>query len=39
VQVPLDRRTDRLPDHITKLDADNVTSVEWKEKKEKKEKQ
>jgi len=38
VQVPLDRRTDRLPDHITKLDPENVTSVEWKEKKEKKEK-
>jgi len=38
VQVPLDRRTDRLPDHIKKLDPDNATSVEWKEKKEKKEK-
>jgi len=38
VQVPLDRRTDRLPDHITKLDPENITSVEWKEKKEKKEK-
>jgi hypothetical protein len=38
VQVPLDRRTDRLPDHIMKLDPENATSVEWKEKKEKKEK-
>jgi hypothetical protein len=38
VQVPLDSRTDRLPDHITKIDPENVTSIEWKEKKEKKEK-
>ena len=38
VQVPLDRRTDRLPDHITKIDPENVSAVEWKEKKEKKDK-
>lgn len=38
VQVQFDRRTDRLPDHVMKLDPENVTSVEWKEKKDKKEK-
>jgi hypothetical protein len=36
VQVPLDRRTDRLPDHILKLDSENATAVEWKEKNDKK---
>lgn len=36
VQVPIERRTDRLPDHVLKLDPDNATAVEWKEKKEKK---
>ena len=35
VNVPLDRKTDRLADHILKLDPDNVTSVEWKEAKKK----
>jgi hypothetical protein len=34
VQVPLDSKTDRLSDQILKLDPDNVTAVEWKEKKE-----
>jgi hypothetical protein len=33
VQVPIDRRTDRLPDHVMKLDPENATAVEWKEKK------
>jgi hypothetical protein len=36
VQVPYDRRTDRLADQILKLDAQNATAVEFKEKKEKK---
>ena len=36
VQVPLDKKTDRLSEQILKLDPDNVTAVEWKEKKEKK---
>jgi hypothetical protein len=35
VNVPLDRKTDRLTEHILKLDPDNVTSVEWKESKAK----
>ena len=36
VQVPLDRKTDRLSEQILQLDSNNVTAVEWKEKKEKK---
>ena len=36
VQVPLDKKTDRLSDQILKLDPDNVTAVEWKDKKDKK---
>jgi hypothetical protein len=35
VKVPLDRKTDGLTDRILKLDPDNVTSVEWKEPKDK----
>ena len=35
VNVPLDRKTDRLTDNMLKLDPDNVTSVEWKESKAK----
>jgi hypothetical protein len=35
VQVPLDRKTDRISEQILKLDPD-VTAVEWKEKSEKK---
>jgi len=34
VQVPLDRKTDRISEQILNLDPKNVT-VEWKEKKEK----
>jgi hypothetical protein len=29
-------KTDRLSDRIVKLDPENVTEVEWEEKKEKK---
>jgi len=36
VQVPLDKKTDRLSEQILQLDSANVTAVEWKEKKEKK---
>jgi len=36
VNLPLDRKTDRLTDTILKLDPDNVTAVEWKEPKSKK---
>jgi len=35
VRVPLERKTDRLSDLITKLDPE-TTAVEWEEKKEKK---
>jgi hypothetical protein len=36
VQVPLDKKTDRLSEQILKADPDKVTEVEWKEKKDKK---
>jgi uncharacterized membrane protein YhiD involved in acid resistance len=36
VQVPLDRKTDRISEMILKLDPENATAVEWKEKKDKK---
>ncbi len=36
VRMPLNRKTDRLSDLIMKLDPENVTAVEWEEKKEKK---
>ena len=36
VRTPLDGKTDRLSERILKLDAENVTDVEWEEKKEKK---
>jgi uncharacterized membrane protein YhiD involved in acid resistance len=36
VRVPLARRTDRLSKIILTLHSDNVTAVEWEEKKEKK---
>jgi len=36
VRMPLDRKVDRLSNGILKLAADNVTGVEWEEKKEKK---
>lgn len=35
VQVPLDRKTDRISEQILKLDPENATTVEWKEKKDK----
>ena len=35
VNVPLDRKTDRLTELILKLDPENVTAVEWKEPKAK----
>jgi uncharacterized membrane protein YhiD involved in acid resistance len=36
VQVPLDRKTDRISEQILNLDPKSVTAVEWKEKKDKK---
>ena len=37
VKLPLERKTDRLSETILKLDADNVSGVEWNEKKKEKE--
>jgi hypothetical protein len=34
VQVPLDKKTDRISELILKLDPENATTVEWKEKKD-----
>ena len=36
VRLPSEGKTDRLSERILKLDPDNVTEVEWEEKKEKK---
>lgn len=36
VQMPIERKTDRLSDAILKLDPENATAVNWEEKKEKK---
>lgn len=36
VLVPLEKKVDRISNGILKLDPDNVTGVEWEEKKEKK---
>jgi hypothetical protein len=36
VQVPVDKKTDRLSNAILKIDPDNATGVEWDQKKEKK---
>ena len=36
VRMPSEGKTDRLSDRILKLDTDNVTEVEWDDKKEKK---
>jgi hypothetical protein len=36
VRMPLNRKTDRMSDFILKVDPQNVTAVEWDEKKEKK---
>jgi uncharacterized protein DUF4956/MgtC family protein len=36
MHVPLTKKTDRLSDVILKIDPENLTSVEWDEKKEKK---
>ena len=36
VQLPLDKKVDRLSNGILKLDPENETEVEWEEKKEKK---
>jgi hypothetical protein len=35
VQLPIDRKTDRLSNAILKLDPDNATGVEWKKKEKK----
>ena len=36
IRTPAEGKTDRLSDRILKLDPENVTEVEWEEKKEKK---
>jgi len=36
VQLPLDKKVDRLSNAILKIDPENETGVEWEEKKEKK---
>ena len=36
VRMPTEGKTDRLSERILKLDTENVTEVEWEEKKEKK---
>ncbi len=36
VQVPIERKTDRLSEMILKLDPENATAVEWEEKKKEK---
>jgi hypothetical protein len=36
VQLPLDKKVDRLSNGILKLDPENATGVEWEERKEKK---
>jgi uncharacterized membrane protein YhiD involved in acid resistance len=36
VKKPMERKTDRLSEMILKLDPDNITGVEWDEKKNKK---
>jgi hypothetical protein len=35
VQVPLDRKTDRLSNAILQLDRGNAAGVEWKKKEKK----
>jgi uncharacterized membrane protein YhiD involved in acid resistance len=35
VQVPIDRKTDRLSNAILKIDPENATGVEWKKKEKK----
>ncbi len=36
VNLPLERKTDRISENIMKLDPENITAVEWDQKKEKK---
>jgi hypothetical protein len=36
VLVPLERKTDRISELILKIDPENASAVEWKDKKEKK---
>jgi Domain of unknown function (DUF4956)/MgtC family len=36
VNLPLERKTDRIAEHIMQLDPQNVTAVEWDQKKDKK---
>jgi uncharacterized membrane protein YhiD involved in acid resistance len=36
VNLPLERKTDRIAEHIMQLDPENVTAVEWDQKKDKK---
>jgi len=36
VNLPLERKTDRISENIMKVDPENITAVEWDQKKEKK---
>jgi len=36
VNLPLERKTDRISENISKVDPENITAVEWDQKKEKK---
>jgi hypothetical protein len=36
VQLPFDKKTDRLSTAILAIDPENTTGVEWEEKKERK---
>ena len=36
VNLPLERKTDRIAENIMKVDPENITAVEWDQKKEKK---
>ena len=36
LRVPLENKTDKLSERLLKLDPENVSAVEWEEKKEKK---
>jgi hypothetical protein len=36
VKIPLNRKNHRLSDLIQKIDPENISAVEWEEKKDKK---
>jgi hypothetical protein len=35
VQLPIDKKTDRLSNQILQIDPENATGVEWKKKEKK----